>query len=166
MRIHGVRKSSQAKSKPGDPIGKADPNHPNVANEVWSYGEETCAILSDQIRLRERLRPYIMQQMKVAQKSGLPPMRPLFVDFPKDPQAWKVEDQFLFGPDILVAPILEANQRSRSVYLPKGTEWRDVWSGQKHLGGCTLEKEAPLECIPVFLKSDSQIDRVINPKAK
>ena len=79
MRVHGVRRQS-SRPKTGDDIGKADPNHPNVSNEVWSYGEETCAILSDQIRLRDRLRPYIMEQMKAARETGLGPMRPMFMD--------------------------------------------------------------------------------------
>ena len=157
MRIHGVRRQAAAKAKPGDPIGKADPNHPTVANEVWAYGEETCAILSDQIRLRDRLKPYIMAQMKVAETTGLPPMRPLFVDFPDDAEAWEIEDQFMFGPDILVAPVLAEGVRSRSVYLPSGTAWCDAWSGAEHAGGATLDADAPLERIPVYVRRGSGV---------
>lgn len=170
MRLHGVRRHANAKAVAGDPIGKANPHHPNVANEVWSYGEEVCGILSDQIRLRERLRPYIMAQMKVAETRGMPPMRPMFVDFPDDPMAWRVEEQFMFGPDVLVAPILSMGARSRTVYLPalparqspgeggshgevpRGTAWRDAWSGAVYEGGTTLEANAPLQRIPVYLR--------------
>ncbi len=155
MRIHGVRRNKNA--KPLNDVEKANPNHPEVANEVWTYGEETCAILSDQIRLRDRLRPYIMEQMKEASRSGLPPMRPLFVDFPGDRQAWEVEDQFMFGPDILVAPILALGQRGRIVYLPQGTAWTNAWTGEEHAGGSVLEAEAPLENIPVFLRTGSPV---------
>ncbi len=154
MRLHGVRRHANAKRPPDDPVGKADPHHPTVPNEVRSYGEEVCEILSDQIRLRDRLRPYIMAQMKVAETTGLPPMRPLFVDFPDDPRAWCVEDQFMFGPDILVAPILSLGARSRSVYLPRGTVWRDAWTGAKHKGGTTLDADAPLERIPVYVRNN------------
>jgi len=164
MRLHGVRRQVNAKVLPGDPIGKANPNHPNVANEVWAYGEETCAILSNQILLRDRLRPYIMAQMQTAQERGLPPMRPVFVDFPGDSKAWQVEDQFMFGPDILVAPMLSLGARSRSVYLPDtgaaaGTmAWRNAWTGTLHAGGTSLEVDAPLEHIPVFLRADSKLE--------
>jgi alpha-D-xyloside xylohydrolase len=157
MRIHGVRRQAAAKTKPGDPIGKADPHHPNVPNEVWSYGEETCALLSNQIRLRERLKPYIMKQMKVAEATGLPPMRPLFVDFPDDSRAWEVEDQFMFGPDIMVAPILSEGARSRSLYVPSGDAWRDAWTGDEVAGGTMFEAAAPLERIPVYLREGSGV---------
>jgi alpha-D-xyloside xylohydrolase len=154
MRIHGVRRQS---SRPPDDPGKSDPNHPNVPNEVWSCGEEVCAILSGQIRLRDRLKPYIMKQMKVAQETGLPPMRPLFVDFPGDQSAWEVEDQFMFGPDVLVCPVLREAQRSRSVYLPEGVVWKNAWTGQESVGGTMLEAEAPLERIPVFVRNGSRV---------
>lgn len=159
MRIHGVRKDSAPKADAEE--GKADPNHPGVANEVWSYGEEACEILSEYIRIRERMKGYIMEQAKVAQDTGIPPMRPLFVDFPGDQQAWQVEDQFMFGADILVAPVLEQGQRSRDVYLPANgggeVQWRDAWSGKEYKGGSSITVEAPLERIPVFVKSDSNI---------
>jgi alpha-D-xyloside xylohydrolase len=154
MRLHGVRRQS---SRPPEDPGKADPNHPNVPNEVWSYGEETCAILSDQIRLRDRLKPYIMAQMKIAETTGLPPMRPVFVDFPADAKAWDIEDQFLFGGEILVAPILELGARARSVYLPAGTTWREAWTKREFAGGTTVNADAPLERIPVFVKDRSEL---------
>jgi alpha-D-xyloside xylohydrolase len=156
MRVHGVRRQ-KSRVRKGDDIGKADPNHPNVANEVWSYGEETCAILSDQILLRDRLRPYIMEQMRSAQKTGLGPMRPLFVDFPDDEACWAIEDQFMFGPEILVSPIVTAGARSRSVYLPAGTSWRDAWTDTQHEGGVTIEADAPIERIPVFIRAESSL---------
>ena len=86
MRLHGVRRQSKPKD---DRVGKADPNHPSVANEVWSYGEEACEILSELIHMRERLKDYIMTQMKAAEETGLPPMRPVFVDYYQDKKAWK-----------------------------------------------------------------------------
>jgi alpha-D-xyloside xylohydrolase len=158
MRLHGVRRHAAAKVKPGDPIGKADPHQPTVANEVWSFGDEACEILTAQIHLRERLRPYIMEQMKIAETTGLPPMRPLFLDYPEDERAWEIEDEFLFGPDILVAPILTLGARSRTVYLPHGPQWRNAWTGEMVAGGSTIEADAPLEYIPVFVKSGSGIE--------
>jgi len=104
--------------------------------------------------MRERLHPYIMAQMKAAHKKGTPPMRPLFFDFPDDRQAWNVEDEFMFGPDILVAPVLYEGIRSRKVYLPAGAKWRDANSGRIYSGGQYIECDAPLEVIPLFLRDE------------
>ena len=121
-------------------------------NEPWSYGEQAYGIIADTIRLRERLRPYVHEQMRLATGTGLPPMRPLFVDFPEDEASWLIEDQFMFGPDILVAPILAAGETSRSVYLPAGSSWTNAWTAQAFVGGQTLEVDAPIERIPVFTR--------------
>jgi len=155
MRLHGVRR--QKINPPKEDPGKADPNHPNCPNEVWSYGEKVCDILSDLIRLRDRLRPYIMEQMAHAQETGLPPMRPLLVDFPDDQQAWETDDQFMFGPDIMACPVVTLGQRTRSVYLPSGTGWTNAWTGDAHEGGQTIEADAPLEQMPVFLKAGAKV---------
>lgn len=86
--------------------------------------------------------------MKLAHEKGAPVMRPLFFDFPKDATSWTVEDQYMFGPDVLVAPIMEAQQRSRTTYLPAGTRWQNVWTGQWADGGTHIEVEAPLRKSP------------------
>jgi len=142
-RLHGVRRMADKKEGEWAP------------NELWSFGDDVYTILSEQLTLRERLRPYIMTQMKSAEQTGHPVIRPLFFDFPDDPQAWEVEDQYMFGPDILVAPIVEAEARSRRIYLPAGTTWRDAWTEETHGGGQELEADAPLERIPVYFREDS-----------
>ncbi|MBN1541358.1 glycoside hydrolase family 31 protein [candidate division KSB1 bacterium] len=124
-------------------------------NEVWSFGEKAYAIIRELLLLRERLRPYILAHMRIAHETGLPMMRPLFIDFPNDAKAWKTEDAFLFGPDLLVAPILEAGSRSRRVYLPRGARWTDAWSKVDYTGGQTIEVDAPLDRIPLFLRDDA-----------
>ncbi|MEJ5199787.1 MAG: TIM-barrel domain-containing protein, partial [Anaerolineae bacterium] len=121
-------------------------------NEVWSFGEEAYAIIRELLFLRERLRPYIMAQMRLASAAGVPPMRPLFFDFPNDAEAAQVDDAFMFGPDLLVAPILEQGGRRRPVYLPEGATWRDAWTGQTMPGGRWIEADAPLERIPLYLR--------------
>ena len=75
-----------------------------AANEVWSFGDEAYAIIKELMKLRERLRPYIMEQMRLAHENGTPPMRALFFDFSRDQNSFLVEDEFMFGPDLLVAP--------------------------------------------------------------
>ena len=126
--------------------------HGARANEPWAFGEDAYKHIRSCILLRERLRPYVMEQMKLASARGLPPMRPLFFDFATDPQTAGIEDEFLFGPDILVAPVTRYEVRSRKVYLPTGTEWTDAWTGKTVPGGQSIEADAPIEHIPVYLR--------------
>jgi alpha-D-xyloside xylohydrolase len=90
--------------------------------------------------------------MRDAHESGLTPMRPYFVEFPDDPRAWEVDTAYLFGPNLLVAPVLEAGAREWTVYLPAGASWRDAWTGQDYDGGQSVTVDAPLERIPLFLR--------------
>lgn len=154
-RLHGYRLPTGEWSE-GEDTGTFDFDTCGP-NEIWSYGEEAYPILKELLLLRERLRPYVMKQMKNAHDAGTPPMRPLFFDFPEDAKSWEVEDEFMFGPDILVAPVLSAGARSRSVYLPAGATWRDAYTGKIHEGGSTIEREAPLEVIPLFLKNGADV---------
>ncbi|SHN42624.1 glycoside hydrolase family 31 protein [Cryptosporangium aurantiacum] len=126
-------------------------------NEVWAFGDTAYPIIKSVMEMRERLRPYLHQQLDRAASEGLPAMRPLFVDFPDDEQAWDVDDQLMFGPDVLVAPVLEAGARARSVYLPRGSRWTHVWSGQVLEGGTTIEADAPLHEIPVYLRDGAVV---------
>lgn len=165
LRLHGWRLATgekenagrfQAVPEAGEDTGLFDYNACGP-NEIWSYGEENYNILKELLALRERLRPYIMEQMKLAHEKGTPPMRPLFYDFPQDSKAWGIEDQFMFGPDILVAPVLYEGARARKVYLPEGVSWQAANSGQTYTGGRYIECEAPLEVIPVFLKNGAKL---------
>jgi alpha-D-xyloside xylohydrolase len=128
-----------------------------AANEVWSFGEEAYEIIKELSLLRERLRPYIMEQMKRAHESGVPPMRPLFFDFYADPNTFAIEDEFMFGPDLLVAPVLYQGMCSREVYLPDGNTWTDAWTGVSLKGGRWLTAEAPLHRIPLYLRNEAQL---------
>jgi len=119
-------------------------------NEVWSYGEEAYLIFTKYMALRERLRPYVRECMKEAHQRGTPVMRPLFYDFHSDPRAWEIDDQYMFGPDLLVAPILYEGVRKREVYLPAGTKWRAFEGDALFEGGHTTIVDAPLDTIPVF----------------
>ncbi|MCE9554158.1 MAG: family 31 glucosidase [Planctomycetes bacterium] len=134
------------------PIFRTHGHRPN--NEPWNIGGDSFRHIRAAMELRERLRPYIMEQMKLASQSGLPPMRPVFFDFPDDPRAAEVEDQFLLGAQLLVAPITKYEQRVRPVYLPMGTVWTDAWTGKQFTGGQVIEAEAPLEHIPVYIRCD------------
>ncbi len=129
----------------------------NYDTEIWKERPTVYAILKDFLHLRYRLRPYILEQMQIAHEKGTPPMRPLFFDFADDEQTYAIPDQFMLGPDILVAPVAEMGARERRVYLPAGRDWQNVWTGATHHGGHWLTVEAPLEQIPVFAGAGAQI---------
>lgn len=123
-------------------------------NEIWSYGEENYEIMKHYIEVRNRLRPYTRALMEDSEKTGSPIIRPLFYDFPQDRNAWDIKDEFLFGKDILVAPVTEYKQRSRKVYLPEGQKWIEIYSCTGFEGGRTVDCAAPLERIPVFVRAE------------
>jgi len=144
FRLHGFRNSWDPK-KGGD-------------NEVWSFGEEAYGPIVKYLNLREALRPYIRREADRACREGLPLMRPLFFDFFNDSRACEAEDQFLFGSEILAAPVCREGQRERQVYLPEGTDWVNAWTGEKAAGGQTLTVPAPVEQSPLFLRADSSLE--------
>ncbi|MFA6506867.1 MAG: TIM-barrel domain-containing protein [Treponemataceae bacterium] len=158
-RLHGFRKSNDPNYSVTHGRGdKSSDVFSGGPNEVWSYGDEACETLSNFIRIRERMKPYIKTAMKAAHEKGTPPMRPLFYDYPVDEAAWDIGDEYMFGSDLLVAPILHSGARKRSVYLPKGSSWRDSRGGALLEGGSTLEVDAPLSYLPVFVKDGKAID--------
>ena len=147
FRLHGDR-------LPRNPLSQEMSGGPN---EVWSYGEEVYGIVSDLLRSRERITPYVLEQMATAADDGVPPMRPLWFDFPDDSTAWTVEDQYLFGPSVLVAPVTELGARSRRVYLPRGARWTEAFSDERSEGGRWTTAEAPIERIPIYLRDDASV---------
>ena len=84
-------------------------------------------------------------------------MRPLFYDFHKDEQVYNMGDEYMFGPDLLVAPVIEAGKKARRVYLPKGAVWTDAWSKKRMDGGTWVEAEAPVDRIPLYLRDDAKL---------
>lgn len=147
MRLHGSRLRTKNQEE----------RHPGVkersggANEIWSFGEENYVILKKLIELRERLRPYICACMEQAEKEGLPIMRPMFLEYCRDEVCYTLEDQYMFGGDILFAPITEQGCTSRKVYLPEG-RWQDVNSKELYDGGQWLTCHAPIDTFIAFVK--------------
>ena len=136
------------------PIFRTHGNRDN--NEAWTIGGDAYRHIRAAMMLRERLRPYVMEQMKLASERGIPPMPPLFFDFDDDQSGAEVEDAFLFGPDLLVAPITAYQARDRTVYLPAGSRWVDAWTGETIAGGSTVSADAPIEHIPVFVRGQNE----------
>ena len=150
LRMHGYR-LPYLEMDINDPTDQCQSGSPN---EIWSFGPEVYGLLRDLIGVRETIRPYLMEQMEEASRTGSPVMRPLLFDFPEDPEVWAVGDQYMFGPDLLVAPVVEYGARSRRVYLPEGSRWTHAASGDTWAGGRWITVEAPLEEIPVFFRDD------------
>ena len=151
MRLHGDREPRQPQY--GTTGGATCCS--GAANEVWSYGEEVYEICKKYMFLREKLRPYTRKLMEEAHEKGTPVMRTLFYMYPQDKKCWDIEDEYLYGPDILVAPILEAGQKTREVYFPAGENWIEYATGKTYEGGQTVEAVAEVDIIPVFLKEGS-----------
>lgn len=144
------------------PIMEVGPTH-NVA--FWNfhnpprYDATLIAIWRLYARLHTRLADYSFAQAKVAHETGLPIVRPLFLIEPQAPAAWSNWWTYLYGPDILVSPIWQKNQRTQEVYLPSGAQWRDAWNPDKiYNGGQTLTVHAELHQLPVFIRIGSRVD--------
>ena len=148
MRLHGDREPRQPQV--GTTGGATCRS--GAPNEVWCYGDRVYEICKKYLNLREELRPYTRKTMAQAHEKGTPVMRTMFYAFPQDKTCWQVEDQYMFGDDYLVAPVLYPGVTTRRVYLPEGFRWQDLESGEVHEGGRFVEVPAPLEVIPVFRK--------------
>ena len=93
-----------------------------------------------------------------ASLAGAPVMRTMFFEFPDQPACWELRDQYMFGPDVLVAPVLDAGAATRTVYLPADADWTDLHTGETFSGGQTVTCDTPLQTIPVFLKDHTHPD--------
>ncbi len=121
-----------------------------------NFDREMIEIYRRYTKLREILQPYIVAAAKEA-STGVPLARPMPLVYPRVPELKDLWDQYLFGSDLLVAPIWEIGQRSRDIYLPSGT-WRNYWdSSQVYQGRQTLTVEAPLGIIPVFVRDGAAV---------
>ena len=128
--------------------------HGRKVQEPWTYDERTLRIYRSYVLLHEQLVPYIRAAAATAQRSGLPIIRPLHLTDPGDERSWTLADAYGFGPALWVAPVLEQGARSREVVLPRG-EWIESWSGERVRGGGAVNAPAPLDVIPMWVRSGS-----------
>ena len=122
------------------------------AQEPYSFDGETTKIYRQFLELRYRFIPYLYTLARQASLRGLPIVRPMFFDYYEEAETLEINDQYMVGQDVLMAPILEQGQKARSVYLPKGT-WHDYFTGQAYKGGRYILVELPLERTAVFVRS-------------
>jgi len=126
--------------------------------EPWSFGWRFEAINKRAIELRYELLPYIYNVMQQASQTGVPALRPLFLEFPEDERAAAIDDEFLFGSGLLVAPVLWEGADGRDVYLPAG-DWFDYWTGRRYEGNATIHVPVTLDSVPLFVRAGAFIFR-------
>jgi alpha-D-xyloside xylohydrolase len=158
MRMHGDR-DPHAKPLETDGGGKMPTGAPT---EPWTYGTKIYKIMKKYINLRYDMHDYIKSLMQEAHEDGTPIMRPLFYDFDADKDAWNVDSEYMFGPDVLVAPITSEGQKDRDVYLPFGENWINIYDGSTCSGGQTINTNAPIDVIPLFTRENHPLKKLID----
>jgi len=119
--------------------------HGAPPKEPWLYNKSFVNAFRESAEMKYKLMPYVYAQAKLCTEKGLPMVRALFVEFPEDPGAWLVDDAYLFGSDILVAPMMQ-NATSRQVYLPGG-KWIDYQTGKTYNAGWNMIQTATIPAI-------------------
>jgi alpha-D-xyloside xylohydrolase len=127
-----------------------DLNNSGKFMDQWEQMEAACRKL---LQMRMRLLPYLYSAYAEYNNTGVPPTRALVLDYPQDPATWAVDDQYMLGPSLMIAPLF-TGQKNRTVYLPEGN-WYDFWTQRKYPGRCRIEIEKSVDEIPVFVKGDS-----------
>lgn len=126
--------------------------------EIWETAPEGTPTYESQVfydKLRYRLMPYIYTLAGDTWQRDGTIMRGLVMDFADDRKVWEIDDQYMFGPAFLVAPVTEFKARSRKVYLPAGATWYDFYTGRAVQGGQEIDAAAPYERIPLFVRAGS-----------
>jgi len=134
------------------PIFRTHGHRPN--NELWTYDKVEPALIRYD-KLRYRLMPYIYSLAWKVTSEDYTIQRPLVMDWRADEKTWNIGDEFMFGPAILVNPVLKANATHRGIYLPPSPKWYDFWTGAATSGGQDIEAEAPLDRMPLYVRAGS-----------
>ena len=135
------------------PIMRAHGNGPR--REMWTMGEESYKIQKEFTELRYRLSPYIYTLGGMCYNDDYTIMRPLIFDFNEDKNIHSVYDQYMFGPSLMVCPVLQPSVKSRDIILPQNTGWYSFWNNEYAKGGQTITAKTPLDNIPVYVKAGS-----------
>ncbi len=124
--------------------------------EPWRFGSYYEEIIRKYLKLRYELMPFLYTTLEEAHQTGVPLFRPLLLNYQDDSNTLSLDDQFMIGADLLVAPIVTAGATERLVYLPKG-EWYDYWTNKKHAGGTMIRVAAALDTVPMFVRAGAII---------
>ena len=124
--------------------------------EPWRFGKYYEDIIRKYLKLRYQLLPFLYTTLEEAHQNGTPSFRPLLLNYQDDPNTYNIDDEFMIGNDLLVAPVLKPDLTRRLVYLPKGS-WYDYWTNKKYEGGTMISADAPLETVPMFVRAGAII---------
>jgi alpha-glucosidase len=127
--------------------------------EPWAFGQPYEDIARKYINLRYQLLPYFYSLFAQNAQSGLPILRPMFMADPTDDRLRGIEDAFMVGDALLIAPVLDKGQTEREVYLPQNSSWYDFGSDQSFAGGQTIRAKTPLDTMPIFARAGCVIPR-------
>ncbi len=127
--------------------------------EPWRFGTYYEDVIRRYLKLRYALLPFLYTTLEEAHRTGVPLFRPLLLNYQNDPNTYNLDDQFMVGQDLLVAPIVKPDVTRRLVYLPEGT-WYDYWTNKKHSGGTMISVEAPLDVVPMFVRGGTMIPTI------
>jgi alpha-glucosidase len=124
--------------------------------EPWRFGKHYEDIIRKYLKLRYQLLPFLYTTLEEAHRTGVPVFRPLLLNYQDDPNTYNLDDQFMIGSDILVAPVMKPDVTRRLVYLPRGV-WYDYWTNKKFEGATTITVDAPLDTVPMFVRGGAII---------
>ncbi|PHQ38378.1 alpha-xylosidase [Halorubrum persicum] len=127
--------------------------HGTTPREPWEFGERAERIVREHAEERYRLLPYLCAYGERASREGLPVMRPLVLEHQGDPAARAIDTQHYVGEELMIAPVLSDDGR-REIYLPDG-EWVDYWTGERYVGSQVLDRDVPLDTVPLFVRAGS-----------
>lgn len=140
-------------------------NRPDESFQFYQ-SERALAHFARMTRIYKALVPYLRTLSQEAAITGLPIQRPLALHFEDDRNTWAIHDHYMYGPDLLVAPVHKSAVTRWRAYLPAGETWTHLWSGKSHLGGQTVEVDAPIGEIPVFYRSGTPWEAVFLAAAR
>jgi alpha-glucosidase len=120
--------------------------------EPWEYGEEFTRINRATVEMRYQFLPYLYTLFYEHERTGEPIMRPLWYEFPNDKITYLIDDQYLVGRDLMVAPVVKQGLKTREIYLPAGENWINWWTGERFEGGKKHTIPTPIERVPLFVR--------------
>jgi alpha-glucosidase len=124
--------------------------------EPWRFGKYYEDIIRKYLKLRYALLPFLYTTLEESHRSGVPLFRPLLLNYQDDSSTYNLDDQFMIGDDLLLAPVVKPDVTRRLVYLPAGS-WYDYWTSKRYTGGTMISVEAPLDVVPMFVRAGAII---------
>jgi alpha-glucosidase len=120
----------------------------------WTFGEEAVDITRKYTELRYRMMPYLYNEFEDSAGTGKPVFQPLVYQYQDDTEVRDITDEFMFGDNVLMAPVVERGATERDVYLPEGDRWVDFWTNEVHEGGQRMTVDAPIDHLPIYVRKD------------